>query len=111
MALFLMGLGAYYLIADKDSLWERQQRHFRAQGIVNREKTPEWERAQEVSGGLMIAGGVLVLIIGGVVFENGTNRASQNPHGARYYINGREVSRQEAERSGIMGVLEAENKK
>lgn len=62
LGLFFVGLGIYQLTVDKDELWERQERSFRARGIVNRQRTPEWENAQNTGGWVTVAFGIALML-------------------------------------------------
>ena len=108
---FFIGYSVYEFSLDKDALWERQQRRFRAQGIVNRERTPEWEKLQNVNGALLLVMGIAMICLGLWLSANSPKRFDQSLLRDRYYINGREISEAEAERMGIKGIMDAESKK
>lgn len=99
--IFLIGMGLYQLLADKDHLWERQERGFRAQGIVNRQRTPEWERSQTLSGSWILALGIATVVGGLMIVTMFPKQRNSSTSGERFYIDGREISRAEADRMGI----------
>ncbi|HEX8465385.1 MAG TPA: hypothetical protein VF627_12285 [Abditibacterium sp.] len=109
--LFSIGYGFYQLLSDKNALWEGQERRFRAQGIVNRVRTPEWEHAQNVSGTILLVTGVAIIGFGLFISANSPKKSDLSDMRPRYYINGREISEAEAERMGLKAMMDAEPKK
>jgi hypothetical protein len=62
IALFLGGMGLLRLVA-KDWLWDRHETLMRARGLVNLERTPEWENQQNLLGlAMLIVAAVLVVL-------------------------------------------------
>jgi hypothetical protein len=47
----------------KDWLWDRHESTMRARGIVNLERTPEWDTQQNITGGAMIFFALLFLVL------------------------------------------------
>lgn len=62
LVMVLGGLGVLHFFA-KDWLWERHESNLRARGIVNLERTPEWDTQQHVTGGVMIVLALLLLVL------------------------------------------------
>ena len=62
VVIFFAGFGLLHFVA-KDWLWDRHEATLRARGIVNTERTPEWENQQNLTGGAMLVVALLVLIM------------------------------------------------
>jgi hypothetical protein len=66
VALFLGGFGVLCFVA-KDWLWDRHEGQMRARGVVNLERTPEWENQQNLMGaGMIVVALVLVVVSAGL---------------------------------------------
>jgi hypothetical protein len=62
IALFLGGMGLLRFVA-KDWLWDRHETLMRARGLVNLERTPEWENQQNLLGIAMIVIAVVLVVV------------------------------------------------
>ena len=105
--------GCYELTEKLDVLWQRAERQFRARGITNRERTPEWERATRNGGWFLMVMGVM-LLIGSLFIGAQVNAARrqrdqmfkpqvgiERPDGTTEWL-----SEDEATQRGIRGLLE-----
>jgi hypothetical protein len=62
-SLFFLGMGAL-MVFQKDIVWDLTEWNHRRQGIVETERTPEWEASQTLWGAiLMILGAVFTVIV------------------------------------------------
>ena len=61
VALFVGGLGLLRFVA-KDWLWDRHETLMRARGIVNLERTPEWDQQQNLMGAALIILAVVLVV-------------------------------------------------
>ncbi len=61
--LVLTLIGAGIMFFAKDWLWDRHEAAMRGRGIVNLERTPEWENQQNISGIALIFFAILILFV------------------------------------------------
>jgi hypothetical protein len=59
IVVIIMGLGCIFA---KDFMWELQDHSNRARGIVNSQRTPEWESGMTFIGALAILVGTVVFL-------------------------------------------------
>ncbi len=90
----MVGAGLRLLFMDKEELWRRQEHRFRAQGIVNRQKTPEWERAQDNGAWLSVGLGALMVIGAMIVMVQVSSVEASRRDALRSHcsVDGKEVS-------------------
>jgi hypothetical protein len=62
LVVFFVGMGLAFLFA-KDWLWDRHEGNLRTRGLVNLERTPEWESQQTLMGIAMIVCAVVVVFV------------------------------------------------
>ena len=60
IGLLLLGL---LQIFGKDWVWDRHEANMRARGVVNLERTPEWETRQNALGGVLIVIALVVVVL------------------------------------------------
>lgn len=53
-------LWGYWMIADRDRSWRVQQKRDAERGIL-RERTPGWDRRQQIYGSMLIVVGLLIM--------------------------------------------------
>ena len=58
----VLGVMGIVFLVGKDWLWDRHETTMRARGIVNLERTPEWEQQQNLLGGAMIVVAVVMVV-------------------------------------------------
>jgi hypothetical protein len=59
--LCLIGVGVTFFARDWQ--WERHEANMRAQGIVNVERTPEWDNQQNMLGVILIIGAIVMFFL------------------------------------------------
>jgi len=93
LGLMFVCLGIYQLTVDKDELWQRQERGLRMRGIVNIERTPEWEKRQVTSGWFSISLAIVFMIGGYFLWASLQSTGPNNRDGSesRCFIDGKPV--------------------
>lgn len=109
--LFMVGYGFYQLALSKEELWRRQEGRFRAQGITNRERTPEWERAQDVASWSFVACGVALMLFGLFMGASKTGQKADELPQSGLILDGKHLSREEAERKGLGHFLDSQKER
>ena len=104
ISLMLVVVGLWHLLSSGEGAWRTYERRMRARGIVNLERTPEWDRSRTWGDGAIVALGILMfLLFTALGHSSGRSGIRANPPSGAVWFdeNGKEIPPDEAHRMGL----------
>ena len=96
----LIVAGLWQLLSG-ESAWARYERRMRTRGIVNLERTSEWDRNRVWGGAFCVAGGVAMLFFLMAMGANSERQTTPSSEHSQWVVDGTPISPDEARGLGL----------